>query len=399
MGFWNLLKFSTRMFKARTSRTLLTILGMGVGIGAILFLVALGFGIQKTLLETITTADSLLTLDVYPGESGPAVSRAEINDIKAMPGVDFISPVFEITARLKYGGLVSEAKITAIDENFLNLEGLKVISGGQPGDRPGGAIISSALAKLFEKTPAAMLGESITIAFAPGEAGGEVGGGAGEAGAANEVSYKITGLVEKKDTIVYVDQRTLSGVFPAIAFSQLKVKCASSRAMADVRSNLAGRGFIVSALTDVINQVEKTFSVVRIILGFFGAIALMVSAIGMFNTMVVTLMERTEEIGIMKSIGASDYDILWMFVFESTIMGLLGGLAGMMLGYGAGAAVNLLFNFLAEKMGGYAISLFYFPGWFLFFILLAATLVGFFTGLIPARKASKTDPLEALRYK
>ena len=242
-----------------------------------------------------------------------------------------------------------------------------------------------------------MLGESITIAFAPGEAGGEVGGGAGEAGAANEVSYKITGLVEKKDTIVYVDQRTLSGVFPAIAFSQLKVKCASSRAMADVRSNLAGRGFIVSALTDVINQVEKTFSVVRIILGFFGAIALMVSAIGMFNTMVVTLMERTEEIGIMKSIGASDYDILWMFVFESTIMGLLGGLAGMMLG--AGAAVNLLFNFLAEKMGGYAISLFYFPGWFLFFILLAATLVGFFTGLIPARKASKTDPLEALRYK
>lgn len=391
MGFLDLLKFSTRMFKARTSRTLLTILGMGVGIGAILFLVALGFGIQRTLLETITTADSLLTLDVYPGESKTAISQSDINNIKKISGVDLISPVFEITGQSEYGGLVAEAKIVAVDENFLDLEGLKVIQGGKNnGGNITGAIISSALAKVFEKTPEAMLGENIKISFAKDSGNSEERG---------EVDYKIIGSVDKKDVIVYVNQKILADFFPTSSYSKLKVKCLSSQAMDGLRSQITGEGFIVSALTDVINQVEKTFQVVRIILGFFGAIALMVSAIGMFNTMAITLLERTEEIGIMKSIGASNYDILWMFVFESTIMGFLGGITGMALGYAGGIISNLLFNFFAQKMGGYGISLFYFPGWFLLFILVVATLVGFFTGLIPARKASKTDPLEALRYK
>ena len=109
MGFRNLLKFSTRMFKARTSRTLLTILGMSVGIGAILFLVALGFGVQKTLLETITTADSLLTLDVYPSELKKEITAVDLLNIKRIPGVDFISPVFETVGRLKYGGVIIQS--------------------------------------------------------------------------------------------------------------------------------------------------------------------------------------------------------------------------------------------------------------------------------------------------
>ena len=377
------------MFKARTSRTLLTILGMGVGIGAILFLVALGFGIQRALLENITTADSLLTLDVHPGAAQAAISRADILNIKKIPSVNLISPVFEAAGQIKYGGLVAEAKVIAVDENFLDLEGLKMIQGEKiNNDNIGGVMISSALAKVFEKTPAALLGEIIKVSF--------TGGAAGEK---NQADYKIIGLVDKKDLIVYVNQKDLNNFSPAADYSRLKVKAVSSGALAGLRSEIASRGFIVSALTDVIDQVEKAFQVIRIILGFFGAIALIVSAIGMFNTMVVALLERTEEIGIMKSIGASDYDILWMFVFESTIMGFLGGIFGIVLGYAGGTVFNFLFNFLAQRMGGGAVSLFYFPGWFLFFILAVATLVGFLTGLIPARKAGRTDPLEALRYK
>ena len=377
------------MFKARTSRTLLTILGMGVGIGAILFLVALGFGIQKTLLETITTADSLLTLDIYPGESKPSIGQDDILDIKKVDGVEVISPVVETAGQLKYSGLVVDAKIMAVDENFLDFEGLKTIFGKKIGGREDGVIISSALAKVFEKEPAGMLNEAVKIFFNKGEDGSEKG----------EKDYGIIGVVDKKDIIVYVHQGTIAEFYSTLPYNRLKIKCVSARIMGQVRSEISGAGFIVSALTDVIDQVEKSFQIVRIILGFFGAIALMVSAIGMFNTMVVTLLERTEEIGIMKSIGASDYDILWMFVFESTIMGFLGGIIGMLLGLAAGSLFNFLFNFLAQKMGGSAASLFYFPSWFLLFILVIATIVGFFTGLIPARKASRTDPLEALRYK
>jgi len=390
MGFWNLLKFSTRMFKARTSRTVLTILGMSVGIGAILFLVSLGFGVQKTLLETITTADSMLTLDVYSNEQKQNISLTDILNIKRLPGTDYISPVMETVGRLKYGGLVTEAKVAAVDEKFLDLEGLTVILGQKLNNQaPGGIIISSALARIFEKTPEEMLGENIVMSLTLSD---------GNDLSQVEANYKIIGLVDKKDIVVYVNQLALGDALPVV-YSRIKVKSVSSQALNDLRGQITDGGFIVSAVTDIINQVEKTFQVVRIILGLFGAIALIVSAIGMFNTMVVTLLERTEEIGVMKSIGASNHDILWMFVFESTIMGFLGGIIGIIFGYIGGLLFNLFFNLIAQRMGGYAASLFYFPGWFLLFILVVATIVGFFTGLIPARKASQTDPLEALRYK
>lgn len=378
------------MFKARTSRTLLTILGMGVGISAILFLVALGYGIQKTLLETITTEDSLLSLDVYPGEVNGGISSDEINLIKMVPGVKLVSPVSETAAQMKYNDLMSDVKVDLTDGIFLQLDGLKITGGKNLSENDrSGIVISDSLAKIFDKTAEAMIGEDIKIYF-PQE-------GVNSAGL--EANFKIVGTVEKKDIIIYANQKSLEGFLPITSWNRLKIKCSNSRVMAEVRNQLTAGGFMVSALTDTINQVEKTFRIVRIILGLFGAIALLVSAIGMFNTMVVTLLERTEEIGIMKAIGASDNDILCMFVFESTIMGFLGGIIGIILGFIAGEFFNMVFNFLAQRFGGIAISLFYFPGWFMGEILLAAVLVGFFTGLIPARKASITDPLEALRYK
>ncbi|HAI74519.1 MAG TPA: hypothetical protein DCS28_00585 [Candidatus Moranbacteria bacterium] len=390
MGILDLLKLSTRMFKARTSRTVLTILGMGVGVGAILFLVALGYGIQKTLLETITTADSLLTLDVYPGETRQSIIADDINKIKEINGVDLISPVFETVGQMKYASLVSDAKITAVDENFLDLDGVKIVQGEKINDDEiQGMVISNSLAKVFEKTPEEMLGTEVKVFLSKD---GKV------SGKKQEFNFKIMGFVDKKEISAFINSKAL-GDPPVSVFSKLKIKCSSSQIMNETRESIANEGFLVSALTDLINQVDKAFKVIRIVLGFFGAIALMVSAIGMFNTMTVALMERTEEIGIMKSIGASDYDILWMFVFESTIMGFLGGVSGIALGILGGNIFNLAVNFLAKSLGGSVVNIFYFPVWFLLFILGAATLVGFFTGVIPARKASATDPLDALRYK
>lgn len=390
MGILDLLKLSTRMFKARTSRTVLTILGMGVGVGAILFLVALGYGIQKTLLETITTADSLLTLDVYPGETKQSINIDDINKIKEINGVQLISPVFETMGQMKYSNLISDAKITAVDANFLDLDGVKIIQGEKIDDENiQGMVISNSLAKVFEKTPEEMLGVEVKI-FLSKE--GRV------SGKKQEFNFKIVGFVDKKEISAFVNSKALDSL-PISVFNKLKIKCLSSQIMNETRELITNEGFLVSALTDLIRQVDKAFKVIRIILGFFGAIALMVSAIGMFNTMTVALLERTEEIGIMKSIGASDYDILWMFVFESTIMGFLGGVSGIIMGIFGGNIFNLAINLLAKSLGGQAISIFYFPGWFLLFILTAATAVGFLTGVIPAKKASATDPLDALRYK
>ena len=115
--------------------------------------------------------------------------------------------------------------------------------------------------------------------------------------------------------------------------------------------------------------------------------------------MTITLLERTEEIGIMKSIGASDISISMMFFMESAIMGFLGGCAGITIGWLGGLGFNAIINFIAARFGGESVSLFYSPMWFVLSILAFSAIVGFLTGFVPARRASKIDPLDALRYK
>ena len=169
--------------------------------------------------------------------------------------------------------------------------------------------------------------------------------------------------------------------------------------MGIVRDTILEYGLLVSSLSDTVDQANKIFRVVQFILMLFGIIALIVSAIGMFNTMTIALLERTEEIGIMKSIGASDMSISLMFFMESAIMGFLGGIAGVLIGIVGGFVFNGLINFVATRFGGEEVSLFYSPLWFVLAIIVFSAVVGLFTGLVPARRASKIDPLDALRYK
>jgi putative ABC transport system permease protein len=182
-------------------------------------------------------------------------------------------------------------------------------------------------------------------------------------------------------------------------FSKLKVKCASTNEVEGVRAAVVEKGLIASSISDIVDQANKVFSVVQIVLMMFGVIALVVSAIGMFNTMTITLLERTEEIGIMKAIGASNTAIWLMFISEATMMGFLGGFGGVIIGYLEGEAINLIINLIATRFGGERVDLFYSPLWFVSTIIIFGAFVGFLTGIFPARKASKIDALDALRYK
>ena len=132
-------------------------------------------------------------------------------------------------------------------------------------------------------------------------------------------------------------------------------------------------------------------------LALFGGIALVVSAIGMFNTMTVTLLERTKEIGIMRTIGGSPLKIKVMFLTESVLMGTLGGFVGIGIGVGGGLAINFLLSMLATKMGGQAMALFRFPLAFLLFIAVFSMIMGYLTGLFPSKRAGSLNPLDAIR--
>ena len=404
MRFSDLFKLSTRMFKARTSRTLLTILGMSIGIGAILFLVSLGYGLQKTLLERITTSDSLLTLDVSEAKSGMvSLDQQMVDKISAMSGVEDVSPAFQITTQGHLDDLSADLLVFSSKASFLKLGGFKASKGELLNDNnEEGIIISSAVAQVFGKNVDEMMGKEMSFTFFIPKVIDEsqkVEGMQSEFERVDkEKKYKIIGVIDGEDNVVYVNSKSLTDL-NITRYGQVKVKTRSNPEMNVVRDAILEYGLLVSSLSDTVDQANQIFKVVKIVLMLFGIIALVVSAIGMFNTMTIALLERTEEIGIMKSIGASDMSVSIMFFMEATIMGFAGGLMGVTIGWLGGQLFNATINFVATRFGGQPVSLFYSPGWLIFVIIGSSAVVGFFTGWAPARRASKTDPLDALRYK
>jgi len=405
MKFRDLFLLSTRMFKARTSRTFLTILGMSVGIGAIIFLVSLGYGLQNTLLEKITTSDSLLTLDVTSQRGEETKLNSEtIQEIKKIENVDIISPSFQLESQGKMNDLTTDLPVAVVDSDYLKLGGVKLVEGRLiNNDEINGIIISSSVAQIFNKTPAEIIGKEMNfIFFIPSEGGDsektEIEKKDRQEKYEPKEKFKIIGVLESDDSTVYVNSKVV-GDIKIKEFAQAKVKCMKSEKMAEISEKITKMGFVVSSLSETVDQANKIFRVVKIVLMLFGVIALVVSAIGMFNTMTITLLERTEEIGIMKAIGASDTMISLMFVMEASIMGFLGGLLGVIIGWMEGEIFNFAVNMVAVHFGGQKVDLFFSPVWFVMSVVIFSTTVGFLTGVVPARRASRIDTLDALRYK
>lgn len=382
-------------FKRRKSRLLFTILGISIGIAAILFLVSLGYGLQKILLEKITTSESLLTLDVAPPETGIVVLNDEtLKGIQKIPQVEKVSPQVIIASQVSLGGLTSEATVNLVDSDFFSLSGILPQKGRvfSQGERQK-AVVNSTLAELFNLKEEEALGKKLTFSFfLPGKEGSEV--------TPIKEEFEITGLIEETEAPAQVFLQRAD--FPDLSLPEyqlVKVKVSSDQVMEEVRGKLIEMGFLVSALSDTIAQANKIFRVIQIILGVFGVIALVVAAIGLVNTMTISLLQRINEIGIMRAIGAAPEDIRHLFLGESVLIGFLGGIVGIGLGIGLAELFNWGVNLLARSLGGEAVQLFFYPPWFLGFIIVLSTFVGLVGGVFPARKAARLNPLAALRYK
>lgn len=398
MRFLDLLKLSLRMFKARTMRTLLTILGMSVGIAAIVFLVSFGYGLQRTLLQKITTSDALVSLDVTLGKTDDTLKLNDetIAAIKASSDVADVMPVLELAGQGRFDDITLDINTVSSTASLLKSEGLKVVEGHLFNkDEIHSVVITSAVAQVFDTTPEEMIGKHVTLSLFREDSGKD---NAKRTVIAPTESYTIVGVAEGEENIVYLPIDSLSA-FSFPSYTKLKVKCRSTEVINSVRSQVEGMGLIASSISETVDQANKVFQAVQIVLMVFGMIALIVSAIGMFNTMTIALLERTEEIGIMKAIGASRGSISMMFVMESTLMGFLGALGGVILGILGGQILNVLVNAIAQRFGGEAVGLFYTPLWFIGTVVAFGAFVGFMTGVFPARKASHVDALDALRYK
>ena len=402
MQFLDLFKLSTRMFRTRPTRTWLTILGVGVGIGAVLFLVSLGYGLQRLVFQNIVTNDALLTLTVVsPDTDTIPLNQQRIEEFSKIKEVENIAPLAVLPAQISLNDLNANITLKAVSPNYFNYAGISPDIGKffKLGDKK--IIVSKAIPKLFNiQDPEAIIDKQPKIQIFSSQEGGNNNSTSTEATTEEADGYKISGIAGGSQSVfVYFPLFDLQKMIKITQYSEVKVKVKESQDLEKVRGEIINQGFQVSSLTDTIDQARKIFDWVRIGLGFLGAIALFVAAVGMLNTMVVTLLERTQEIGIMRAIGASRRNIKYIFILEATLMGFLGGLSGIAVGFLGGTLFNWFLNILAAGFGGKAVRIFAYPSWFIITIVVVSTVLGFISGFFPARKAAKLDPLDALRYK
>ncbi len=394
-------KLSTRMFKTNPARTWLTIAGMGIGTGAVVTLVALGFGLQNIILEQIVFGETLLSLSV----SNPLTKTMTLNDVsisefRAIPNVKDVAPMAQFPTLITMKGLTGNAFIQGVDPAYYRYIGAAAVAGELHTEKnklqtADGVVLTKALLKLFDiKDPQEAIGQSITFrVLVPIEGKDDV----------QEVpldrTYKVIGVTNEEAFISsFIQLNELKNYIQITQYEKAQVRVVSSEFLPEVQNLVVGKGFIVTALSKTVEQANKIFQGIQAVLAVFGGIALAVSAIGMFNTMTVTLLERTKEIGIMRTLGASSQDIKILFLSESVIVGFLGGVMGIGFGLIIGGTLNGLVNLAAASFGGKSMALFSFPIMFLLFIASFSAFVGFLTGVFPAVRASKLSPLDAMRY-
>ena len=398
------IRIATRNFKTRKLRTFLTILGIGIGIATTLFLVSLGYGLQKVLLEKIATSDTLLTLDVTVENPEEKFTQEKIDVLSNLDGVAEVSPVKNATSIIDTGNVLSNVTLFSVAPSYFRLGGVEVLEGEKfENEDDAKIILSTGAARTigFSDSPKELIGKEVDITIVIPEKDGSED--------AELITTNNTVKLDKKFIVVGLADDDVSsyGYLPISwvngigidDYESAKIKAQHKDLLGQVRDAIIGSGFEVQAISDTVDEANKIFTVIQIVLAMFGIVALMVSAIGTFNTMTIALLERTSEIGIMKSIGASDSEIRMLFLSESILIGFLGGIGGAALGFAIAGSVNFGFNFMAKNLGGDSISIFYTPIWFIFFIISFSTIVGLLTGVYPAARAAKINPLVALRYK
>ena len=401
MRIQDLAQLSTRMFKTNPLRTWLTILGMGVGTGAVVILVGLGFGLQQIILEQIVFGETLLSLGVSAtGAQNLKLTPETVKAFEKKPEVLDAAPLAKFPALVTFKGLTGNVFIQGVEPPYLRYAGVSATEGAVFTDADAAntdsVMLSPAVLKLFGiDDPKSFIGQKVSFRLLiPAEDGSNT-----NTEVVIDKEYTVRGITKEEGVLnammMLPELRNYVGIEE---YERIQVRVNSNDNLPIIEKQLIEEGYRVTALSKTVEQASKIFQGVQAVLATFGGIALLVSAIGMFNTMTVTLLERTKEIGIMRTIGASPNDVKYLFVSESVVVGFMGGLTGVAMGVTLGLTINLFLNVVAGQFGGQSVNLFSFPLGFLTFIIIFSACVGYLTGIFPARRASSLNPLDAIRY-
>ena len=391
--------------RANKLRSFLTMLGIIIGVGAVITMVALGSGAQKAVQARIQALRPTL-LSLYPGQSfrgGIAImfdmrASLTVDDAAALAQdaryVKAVVPEMTRNLQIKRAGQNSNVSVVGTTPNYVPVKNYKITAGrmftaGEEESRRSYAVLGAAIPEMFNANPVAMIGQQIQIRGIPFEIIGVLSekGSAGGFGNPDEqilipletARYRVMGTDRLRS--ITVDAADLN----QMTLAMIEIERVMRREH-KIRPG-AENDFQIRNQADILATFQQTTETFTYLLAGIAAVSLLVGGIGIMNIMLVSVTERTREIGVRKALGATRFNIMFQFLVEALVLCMVGGIIGILFGTLGAVVLSKLAHWNT------AINV--------FAVLLAfvfSAVVGLFFGIWPARRAASLDPIVALRY-
>ncbi|MCC2631348.1 MAG: hypothetical protein K0S20_47 [Patescibacteria group bacterium] len=362
-------------------------------ISVITYLVSFGMGLERLTLGAVSKSASLLSITVTSGsEELQPLNAAAVTKIDSAPKTEQVLPKLALKGEIILENQKAPATVIGVDPAYLQIsEDSQLVAGSYYQKEDSQVmVVSSGFLKLFgltaSKAPLVVFSMTLDPEKHP------------DAEPAQNIS--VSGVVDSGAVVAYLPLSYVENLagknLPS--YENAKVTVSSLDDVQSVSDSLIANGYKVSKVVDTIDEIKRVFLWIQMIMGGLGIIAIFVASIGMFNTLTVSLLERTREIGIMKALGVKKSDISRLFLTEALLMGLIGGLAGIGLAFLMQQITIFLLVLLATLAGGSVPQLFLNQWEMIGSFILLALAIAAITGIYPARRAAKINPIEAIRY-
>lgn len=380
-------KMAVRILLLNKMRSFLTMLGVIIGVAAVIVLVFIGRGATENVTNQIKSLGSnLLAINIM--NRGKALTYQEAMDFKQIPYISGISPVVSANATIKYGTKDDQIQVLGINSEYKDVRNADVSQG---------RFFTSLDIDLRNKV--AILGSSVAQEFF-----GYLNP-IGEEIRINGQNFTVIGVMQSRgssiggseDEQVFIPVTVAERLFKSRGVRTIYVQAKTPQDVSYALNELSARlskiykgdteSFRVFDQTQVLETVQKVSNSLSLMLGGIAAISLLVGGIGIMNIMIISVMERTKEIGIRRALGAKKNDILSQFLIESAIISIIGGILGVVLAFIIAFALNKFFS-ISIKVSMDIV----------FVALGLSAVLGVFFGLYPANKAAKLSPAVALQY-
>ena len=390
-----------RNLKANKARSFLTVGGVAIGIGIITFLASLGFGLQFLIIKEVTEKNPINIIDVDNKNLDSFVTLEDdtITKIRSIDGVERVEKQVNTGGQVNFEGAQTDVIIFGANIEYLDLAKVDFKLNDQISfsNESEDVLISNKLAQVLGfSNPVDAVGKKVSYDIVISK---EINPKIQEEKTVEGNETIVAGIINDEENIFMLFSfEALKRKFEITSAQQGKIYVGDLEKIDSVRAQMEQMGFVAESIKDIIKEINDFFMIIRIVMIILGVIIMSISAMGMINTLSVSLLQRTKEVGILKALGAKRSDIFKLFIFEAVIISFTGGILGFFGGCCFAKFLNYIITLYADKVGVVTGNFVEVPLFYIVAISVFIFFLAFSTGIMPAYRAAKIHALDALRY-